>query len=212
MTRPAHDFAARRDRLRAQLDRASVQALYVTSPANVTYLTGFTGSNGQVVVGADASADALMTDTRYEGRAAVESPDLPTVITRRPFGDALDRTSGRLGFEGQHVTYDQGNDLLVAAGKQDRALVSCAGLVEELRTRKDPSEVDLLRRACAITTDAFQAMLEGLRPGRTERDLATERERRFVDAGADGLAFDLIVASGPNGATPHHEPTRGPTR
>ena len=49
-------------------------------------------------------------------------------------------------------------------------------------------------------------MLEGLRAGRTERDVAVELERRFVDAGADGLAFDLIVASGPNGAIPHHEP------
>ena len=207
MTRQAHDVPARRNRLREELARAGIEALYVTGPANVAYLTGFTGSNGQVVVGTDASADALMTDSRYEGRAATECPDLPAVITRQPFADALDRTTGRMGFEGQHVTYDQGNDLLVAAGEQDRALVSCTGLVEGLRTVKDPSEVELLRRACAITTDAFGAMLEGLRPGRTERDLAVELERRFVDAGADGLAFDLIVASGPNGAIPHHEPT-----
>ena len=207
MTRPTHDVADRRDRLRDRLADAGVEGLYVTGSANVAYLTGFTGSNGQVVVGADASADALLTDARYEGRAAVESPDLPAVVTRRPFDTAMDRTGGRLGFEGQHVTHDQGKALLAAAGDRDRELVSCSGLVEQLRTLKDPSEVDRLRRACAITTDAFHAMLEGLRPGRTERDLAVELERRFVDAGADGLAFDLIVAAGPNGAVPHHEPT-----
>ena len=204
---PRHDFGARRDRLRARLAGTGIDALYVTGAANVAYLTGFTGSNGQVVVGADAAADVLLTDARYEGRAAVESPDLTAVVTRAPVDEALDRSQGRLGFEGQHVSYDQGMSLLSTAGDRDRGLVSCSGLVEGLRILKDPSEVALLRRACQITTAAFEAMLDGLRPGRTEHDLAVELERRFVDGGADGLAFDLIVASGPNGAVPHHEPT-----
>lgn len=206
----AHDFAARRDRLRARMAADGVDGLYVTGPANVAYLTGFTGSNGQVVVGAEAAADALLTDSRYEGRAAVESPDVPTVVTRHPFEQVLDRVPGRVGFEDEHVTHRVGTGLLTTAGARDRELVACTGLVEDLRLVKDASEVDLLRHACAITTGAFDDMLAGLHRGRTERDVAIELERRFVDAGADGLAFDLIVASGPNGAVPHHEPTDRP--
>jgi Xaa-Pro aminopeptidase len=204
---PAHDHAARRDRLRARLVEAGVDGLYVTGAANVAYLTGFTGSNGQVLVGTDSAEDALFTDPRYEGRAAVEAPDVEAVITRQSFAGSLDRVGGRLGFEQHHVSYGEGMDLLSSAGERDRELVACSGMVEDLRIVKDASEVALLRQACAITTEAFDAMLEGLRPGRTERDLAVELERRFVDGGADGLAFDLIVASGPNGAVPHHEPT-----
>jgi Xaa-Pro aminopeptidase len=86
-------------------------------------------------------------------------------------------------------------------------LTPTTDLVEALRVVKEPSEIARLERACQITVAAFDAMLEGLHPGRTERDLAIELERRFVDLGADGLAFTPIVASGPNGAVPHHHPT-----
>ncbi len=203
---PDHDFAARRDRLRQSLADVEADGLYVTGAANVAYLTGFTGSNGQVLV-TRASEDALFTDARYDGRAAVEAPDIGAVITRTPLDVVLERIDDRLAFESEHVTYRQGVELRDTAAEAGRETVPCDGLVEDLRIVKDASEVARLRRACAITTEAFAAMLEGLRPGRTERDVAIELERRFVDLGADGLAFDLIVASGPNGAIPHHEPT-----
>lgn len=205
-----HDHRARRDRLRARLATEDLGALYVTSPANVAYLSGFTGSNGQVVVASDADADTLLTDARYEGRAATEAPDLPTRITREPVVDALEHTTGRLGFEAAHVSHHAGTRLLDTAAEHDREAVPTTDLVEDLRIVKDPSEVALLREACGITTACFADLLDGIRPGRTERELAIELERRFVDAGADGLAFDLIVAAGPNGAIPHHEPTTRP--
>ena len=71
---------------------------------------------------------------------------------------------------------------------------------------KDESEIGLLARACAITAEAFAAVLGAIEPGRTERGLAVLLERAMVDLGAEGLAFDTIVASGPNGAIPHHSP------
>lgn len=206
----AHDHGARRDRLRTRMGEAELDLLYVTGPANVAYLTGFTGSNGQVVVGRDRGTDVLFTDSRYEGRAAVEAPDVRVHVTRKPVEALLEHGDGRIGFEAGHLTYRQGTDLVGTAEEADRDVVPSDGLVEELRVAKDPSELERLQIACAITVEAFTAMLDDLRPGRTERDLSVELERRFVDLGADGLAFDLIVASGPNGAIPHHEPTDRP--
>src|SRR5262249_48268776 len=83
-------------------------------------------------------------------------------------------------------------------------------VVEGLRMVKDAGELQLLARACSITSEAFTALLPSIRPGVTERELAVLLERRMIDLRADGLAFDSIVASGPNGATPHPAPTGGP--
>ena len=79
-------------------------------------------------------------------------------------------------------------------------------VVEELRMIKDEAEIELLARACAITDQAFAAVLGAIRPGCTERDIAILIERAMVDLGAEAPAFDTIVASGPNGAIPHHSP------
>src|SRR5258708_3500320 len=78
--------------------------------------------------------------------------------------------------------------------------------VEDFRMIKDSAEIELLARACAITCQAFAHVLGEIVPGRTERAFATLLERAMVDLGAEGLAFDTIVASGPNGAIGHHSP------
>lgn len=204
---PTHDHAGRRDRLRAAMADVNLDGLYVTGAANLAWLTGFTGSNGQVLISPDPSQDLLFTDARYEGRAATHAPGLLAVITREADTVVLERFDGRLGFEAEHVTHQRARDLLAAAEEQGRTLEPTTDLVEHLRVVKEPSEITRLRLACQITVTAFHAMLESLQPGRTERALAVELERRFVDLGADGLAFPPIVASGPNGAIPHHQPT-----
>ena len=82
--------------------------------------------------------------------------------------------------------------------------------VEEIRMAKDEQEIALLARACEITSRAFEQVVPLIRPGVTERELAIALERAMTDLGADGLAFDTIVASGPNGAIPHHVPSARP--
>jgi Xaa-Pro aminopeptidase len=86
------------------------------------------------------------------------------------------------------------------------ALQPLGRLIEELRMVKDDAEIALLARACGITVEAFAAVLGLIEPGRTERSFAVALERAMIDLGASGLAFDSIVASGPNGAIPHHSP------
>jgi Xaa-Pro aminopeptidase len=85
-------------------------------------------------------------------------------------------------------------------------LVPLGRAVEQLRMIKDPAEIELLTTACALTDQAFAAVLGAIEPGRTERELAILLERTMVDLGAECPAFDTIVASGPHGAIPHHAP------
>jgi Xaa-Pro aminopeptidase len=208
-TRPDH--AARRDRVRAALAAHDADRLLVTSPPNVRYLTGFAGSNGQVIIGADGAADRLVTDERYAARAASEAPGLEVVLTREPFTPALSGATDALAVEADHLTWAAAERLRVQAEEARLEVVATTGIVAALRATKDAHEVRWLERACAITTSALAELLtERAVVGATERELATWLERRFVDLGADGVAFPSIVAGGPNGAVPHHAPTDRP--
>src|SRR5258708_23065229 len=84
--------------------------------------------------------------------------------------------------------------------------------IEELRTVKDPSEIELLGTACRISCQAIADVFSLIRPGLTERGLAAALDARMAELGAERPAFDTIVASGPNGAIPHHAPTDRPLR
>jgi Xaa-Pro aminopeptidase len=208
-TRPDH--AARRDRVRAALAAHDADRLLVTSPSNVRYLSGFAGSNGQVIVGADGAGDRLITDERYTARAASEAPDLELVLSRDPFTPALSGATTALAVEADHLVWSVAERLRVQAEEAGLEVVATTGIVAALRATKDDHEVGWLARACAITTSALAELLtDRAVVGATERELATWLERRFVDLGADGVAFPSIVASGPNGAVPHHAPTDRP--
>jgi Xaa-Pro aminopeptidase len=110
-----------------------------------------------------------------------------------------------LAFEAQDMTVQRYDALAGLAGVP--RLVPLGAVVEDLRMVKDDGELELLRRACAITAEAFADVLPLLTPGRTEREVAIALERFMTDRGAEGPAFESIVASGPNGAIPHHAPT-----
>lgn len=210
---PEHDHAGRRERLRSQLADHGVALLLVTDPLHVRYLAGFTGSSGQLLVGPAADQDRLITDERYRDRAAAETPDVEVVLSREPGEVALaalaasGAVDGGLGVEADHLTWAQARALRERADEVGRGLIPTQGLVHQLRRVKDAAELARLERACSITQDALAWLVgEVVAPGRTERELAVALERRFVDAGADGVAFPSIVAAGPNGATPHHTP------
>ncbi|MBA9006518.1 M24 family metallopeptidase [Thermomonospora cellulosilytica] len=198
----------RRRALAAALQESGIDAALITRLVNVRYLTGLASSNAALLVWADGSA-TLATDGRYAGTAAAVCPDLETVIDRRTALVLAERAAAApaqvlLGFEDHHVTVRQHGDL-TAVG-DTLTLTSLDQAVERLRTVKDETELDLLRRACAITDAAFEAVLPRIRPGMTERELAVALERQMVDLGAEAPAFDSIVAAGPNGAVPHHRP------
>ncbi|TDZ45533.1 M24 family metallopeptidase [Mycobacteroides franklinii] len=202
----------RRERLREELRTDGLDALLVTDLLNIRYLTGFTGSAAALWVaagdGPDETDTVLCTDGRYRTQAAAQVPDLRAVIDRR-YGAALVAlaASGRAGFESHVVTVDGFDRLAEAAG--DVELVRAPNRVEKLREVKDESEILLLERACAAADTALSALIEtgGIRPGRTEREVARELESLMAEHGADGPSFETIVAAGPNSAIPHHRPT-----
>jgi Xaa-Pro aminopeptidase len=211
---PPADHVGRRQRLRERVVALGLDALLVTSPVNVRWLCGFTGSNGQVLIAAaGADEDRLITDARYEQRAATEAPGLTVELDRDPIAVCRRRQrGGYLGFEAEHLTWAQGQrfteQLTEDAGG---AVAATTGEVEGLREVKDAHEVALLERACEVTTSALAWLLdEHVAPGRTEQKLARLLEHRFVDLGAESPAFDSIVASGPNAAVPHHAPSDRP--
>jgi Xaa-Pro aminopeptidase len=198
----------RRGRARQVLAAAGTDAALITNRINVRYLTGLVSSNAALLLTADGQA-VLSTDSRYAGTAERECADVELLIERAVEVGLVMRAlaDGRsvIGFEDQQMTVSRHSALaLLADGSGE--LVPLGGALDELRIVKDSVELELLATACAITGEAFSAVLGWLRPGVSEREFAVVLERAMVDLGAEALAFDTIVASGPNGAIPHHVP------
>ncbi|TWS17958.1 aminopeptidase P family protein [Tsukamurella asaccharolytica] len=208
MPQTTTDHARRRDALRAALSRQepALDALLVTDLDNVRYLAGFTGSNGAVLVAADPDGDAIATDGRYLTQVAEQSGDLRAVIERDVAKALLAqaKAKGAVGFEATALSYADHARLAPEAH-----LVPTTRLVETLREVKDEGEIELLRRACTISDQALAALVEegAVRVGATETQVARRLENLMYEFGAEAVAFETIVAAGPNSAIPHHRPT-----
>ncbi len=211
---------SRLDRIRERLDQANVDALLVTNPDNRRYASGFSGSNGWLLITADDSTPPrLATDFRYLEQAAQESPEFEVVNMKggmekwwAEFASPLGR--GRLGFESHDVTVAAHKQLRDVNAKlparQRPALVQTDQIVERVRGRKDEAEIALLRQAVELTDDAFAHARQTMQPGWTERRVSWEIEQYARSNGADGMAFESIVAAGPWGARPHARPRNEP--
>jgi Xaa-Pro aminopeptidase len=184
------------DRL-ARLQERLEQPLLVTNPVNVVYLVGFASSNAALVVERDRVR--LFTDFRYiQAARAVEQAEI--VQTKRNLiGELANALTGRIGFEANVLTYANYETLKKGTVEP----VATYGVVEQLRAVKDESELEALRRACAITDRVFERLTEVPFVGRTERDVAWDLAQLFHDEGGNGLAFESIVGSGPTGSRPH---------
>jgi len=206
------DHRLRRERLVSRLRDEGLDALLVTSLPNVRYLTGFTGSNAQLVVAGDGAL--FLTDGRYAEQSGHEVPDVERRIyldERAPHlvAACVDLGGGRVGFERDGLTYGRWQGLKEVGGPIE--LVPAAGMVEALRAAKDAEEVETIARAQEAADVAFErVVLAGLREGVTERELALQVDVAMRAAGADDKGFDTIVAFGEQAAEPHHEPTDRP--
>jgi Xaa-Pro aminopeptidase len=180
------------------LEPLELEALYVTRPENVRYLSGFPHpEDAQVLLSLEGAF--LLTDPRYP-EAGRESK-IPVKVLKREEKEALFKElKGRVGFEAEHLPY--------AALERLRELspaewVPTKGVVERLRLKKTPEEVQRIRKAQALAEEALAHALTLLRPGVEEREVALEIEFFLRRRGAEGVAFPPIVASGARGALPH---------
>ncbi len=191
-----------------RLAAEGVDALLVTQPSNVRYMSGFTASQDAALL-ISASAVQLATDFRYYEQAEREAPDYQLFKTTNGlaagFAD-LARQGGarRIAFENTHMTCALHDELAKTEGVE---LVPVQGWVEALRAVKSADELALMRRAVAISDAVIAALPELLRPGMTEKQLAWEIEAYMHAQGADDVAFPVIAAGGPNGAMPHAVPS-----
>src|ERR1700694_2777080 len=193
--------------LRQRLLDLELDGLVVTTPENIRYLSGFSGSLGYLVIGKAASE--ILGDSRYWLQMEAEAPAfrlMPSGPSHGLWALIAERLKAlglrRVAFESQHLTFDQ-HQRLSAALPPEPTLVATAGLVEELRIVKEAEEVELLRAVASIAGRAFDRVRAAIRPGLRERDVAFLLEQPFRELGADGPAFETIVAAGERGALPH---------
>lgn len=195
-------------KLRQRLIAEGVDALLVTVPSNVCYMSGFTaGHDASLLI--SATQALLATDFRYYEQTEREAPDYRLFKLTKGLpahlGDlAKEAGARRIAFESTHVTHALYQDLTKVEGVE---LVPEKGWVEELRAVKSPAELNLIRRAVATSDAVIAALAKILRPGMTEKQLAWEVEAFMHAHGADDVAFPVIAAGGPNAAMPHAVPS-----
>lgn len=200
---------ARQQRLRAKLELSKMAALLVTSLPNIHYLTGFHGSAGVALVG--RTKNILWVDPRYTLQAGEQAAGVEVVEVRSGLLKEASRwiRSKRLhpvGYDDANLTCREFAALVKADRRRDR-WIPAGGMVEGLRIVKDPGEVEWIRKAGKLTVEVFESVRGKIRPGLRESDLAAEIEYRMKQKGADGAAFETIVASGLRSAWPHAHPS-----
>ena len=203
-----HPFADRRRRLAESIERLKLPALAISHLPNIRYLSGFTGSNALLLV---AGRDALLfTDPRYDLQARDEA-DCKVQVVRGPLWPALAKVLARrkitaLGIESEYVSYE----IWRSISKEAPKLTGVSGLVENLRAIKSAEEIEAIRASVVLNSKAYDRAMKGVKPGIRELDVAAELEYQMKRLGAEGPAFETIVAAGARSALPHARPTGEP--
>ncbi|HEX2241625.1 MAG TPA: Xaa-Pro peptidase family protein, partial [Actinomycetota bacterium] len=202
------DYSGRLSRAIDLLDGEEVDGLLVTDLINVRYLTGFSGTAGTVLV--HRSGATFFTDGRYKARAAELVRDAEIAIYRERLVELLpqaltERGVSTLGFESEVLTVAEHADLERDLGIN---LKATKGVVGGLRRTKEPTELAAIREAVRLGDEAFERVVERLKPGDTERETALFLEVTMREAGADDVSFPPIVGSGPHAGHIHHTPTQ----
>lgn len=201
--------AARRAKLLQSLRAARLEALLVTNPINVTYLTGFTGDSSFLLIGPGTTL--LFSDSRFETQLQDECPQLEVNIrtSKSLMTDVLARELPKfrlksLGIESASMTVAVRDHL--AEKLAGLELSPQTSLVEELRQVKDADEIQEIRTAIRQAEQGFQLLRAMLKPEMTEREAANELEHAMRRFGALRAAFEPIVGVGPQSALPHGRP------
>ncbi|MBM3940858.1 MAG: aminopeptidase P family protein [SAR202 cluster bacterium] len=198
-------------RLREKMREQGLDAMFVSSPENRAYFSGFRGSAGYLWI-TDKHL-MLATDFRYTEQAGMQAHDF-TVTRIAGSLDWLKNLVGdsgarRIGIEDAHMavsTFNAFKKQLDGLAPQPEFAYT-GSMCDQLRAVKDADELYLMAKAISQADVAMDAVSQKIRPGMTEREVAWMMEVAMREAGADAISFETIIAAGPNGAKPHHHPT-----
>jgi len=189
------------------MEAQGADALLVLGLVNIRYLSGFTGSEGALLL--TAGERILICDSRYTLQASGEAKCCTVVEYARKLEGisalARERASRRIAFDGEKTTVAALKALSDAM--PDVEFIPLGDHLDQLRAVKSPDEVKAIEFSAEVASSAFRKLLPTIRPGMSERALALELEIMMKLGGADEKAFDFIVASGERGALPHGRPT-----
>ncbi len=193
--------------LKNQLIPLKLEGIIVSNPVNVRYLTGLE-EEGILIVG--RKENIFITDSRYveSVNKKLTIDDEIVVFDSRNMSkydyENIFEINDNVGFEEKYVTYEYYKRYLQLYKVN---LLETEGLIENQRIVKDEEETRFIEKACEITDKAFEYIIRNIKNGMTEKDIAFEIEKFMIQNGADGLAFDSIIASGENSSMPHAVPT-----
>ncbi len=201
-------------RLRTWLKEQGIDAFLVTQPQNRSYLSGWlnddTEGAGMLLVSQEQQV--LITNGIYKEAATTEAVGWEVIIPEAreyvPEFVSLAQKYGwkKIGFESMALLYGEYAKFNNASEGTYEFLPFDEDIIGTMRQVKQPQEIELLKHAIAITDDTFTHLCQWIQPGMTEKEVQMEIARKMVELGADGLAFESIVASGPNGSMPHAHP------
>ncbi|MFW7401712.1 M24 family metallopeptidase [Vagococcus fluvialis] len=189
--------------LREEMKSEGISSFLITSPYNLRYLTGFTGTTGLALIGLEEAF--FITDFRYTEQAAKQCVGFEIVKNVGPILEVVadlveSKNIENLGFEESFVPFKQYVEL---EGLLEVDLIPVSGMVEELREVKDEEEIAIVEKACEIADKAFSHILTYIKPGMTEIQVANELDFYMRSLGASSVSFETIVASGLRSAMPH---------
>lgn len=211
-TDPMAVYRRRLERLRGLVHAQGLDALLVTNPVDVGYLTGFLGGDSYLLVHGPGGPEkpTILSDFRYEEELAPLADRCHVVIRVKGMAEAarelVASVKGRTGVQSEHITLAEYGSLASSLGPQ--RVVSTTGLLAGLRAVKDSVEVGLIRQAIAVQEESLRAVLPALEPGQTELEVAALLECEMKRRGASGASFPTIVAARANGSLPHYRPGR----
>lgn len=194
--------------LREKMKLLEIDGMIISNPINIEYITGVYAEGTLIINDKD---NIFITDARYieDVNSTITISDEINVRNQANIPEneyiSFFANCPRVGIEENYISYSKYQNLVRIYRLKEA--VETNNLIEKMRTIKDDNEIAKIRRACEITDNCFTHLLEYIKVGMTERQIAFEIEKYFIENGANGLAFDTIVASGENSSKPHAVPT-----
>ncbi len=188
-------------RIEALIKSVPTDVVFITSPENLYYFSGFTGGEGALFF--DKDRRFLLTDSRYTVQAKNETHDFEIIdIAEKPLAALLKEEGKKLiGFEDDFVTFQR--FLSLKKFSEELTWFPVSNHILNVRMIKDETEISYIKEAAKIADDAFSHIITEINPGKTEWEIALSLEFFMKKHGAEGLSFDTIVASGIRSALPH---------